>query len=102
MWLCSISSAPNVSFECKCYFKNIDEPFDSLLIKTNSKYKYIYDETVFNIYGINENGEFGIGSMYVISRNVEILEEIGLSILSTRIKLLILIGIAQNKIIKLT
>lgn len=49
MWLCSISSAPNVSFECKCYFKNIDDPFDSLLIKTNSKYKYIYDETVFNI-----------------------------------------------------
>lgn len=50
MWLCSISSAPNVSFECKCYFKNIDDPFDSLLIKTNSKYKYIYNETVFNIY----------------------------------------------------
>ena len=50
MWLCSIGSVPNVSFECKCYFKNIDEPFDSLLIKTNSKYKYIYDETVFNIY----------------------------------------------------
>lgn len=49
MWLCSISSAPNVSFEYKCYFKNIDETFDSLLIKTNSKYKYIYDETVFNI-----------------------------------------------------
>lgn len=85
MWLCSISSAPNVSFECKCYFKNIDEPFDSLLIKTNSKYKYIYDETAFNIYGISENGEFGIGSMYVISRNIEILEEIGLSISSTRI-----------------
>lgn len=53
MWLCSISSVPNVSFECKCYFKNIDEPFDSILIKTNSKYKYIYDGTVFNIYGIN-------------------------------------------------
>lgn len=50
MWLCSISSAPNISFECKCYFKNIDEPFDSLLIKTNSKYKYIYDEIVFNIW----------------------------------------------------
>lgn len=48
MWLCSISSAPNVFFECKCYFKNIDDPFDSLLIKTNSKYKYIYDETEFN------------------------------------------------------
>lgn len=63
MWLCSISSGPNVSFECKCYFKNIDDPFDSLLIKTNSKYKYIYDETVFNIYGISENGKFGIGSM---------------------------------------
>lgn len=41
-------------------------------MKTNSKYKYIYDETVFNIYGINENGEFGIGSMYVIPRNIEI------------------------------
>ena len=63
MWLCSISLASNASFECKCYFKNIDETFDSLLIKTNSKYKYIYDETVFNIYGINENGGFGIGSM---------------------------------------
>lgn len=75
MWLCSISSAPNVSFECKCYFKNIDDPFDSLLIKTNLKYKYIYDETVFNIYGINENGEFGIGSMYVIPRNIEISED---------------------------
>lgn len=75
MWLCSSSSVPNVSFECKCYFKNIDEPFDILLIKTNSKYKYIYDETVFNIYGINENGEFGIGSMYVIPRNIEISED---------------------------
>lgn len=75
MWLCSISSASNVSFEYKCYFKNIDESFDSLLIKTNSKYKYIYDETVFNIYGINENDEFGIGSMYVIPRNVEISED---------------------------
>ena len=75
MWLCSISSVPNVSFECKCYLKNIDETFDSLLIKTNSKYKYIYDETVFNIYGINENGEFGIGSMYVIPKNIEISED---------------------------